>query len=56
MAKIPKINLHMKEVMKDTTLIVNLKGYRVWLIRKKLAMIFIWIASRLLWVKFEIKE
>ena len=49
------VNLHIKDAMKNTTLVVNLKGSKVFLLRRKLAMIYIWMAAKLLWTKLEIE-
>ena len=48
-----KYDLYMKDIMKKMTMVINLKGYEVWLLRKKLAMIYLWVAARLLGVKTE---
>ena len=50
-----KFNLHIKDAIKKTTLVVNLKGSEVFLLRRKLALICVWIAAKLLWTKLEIE-
>ncbi len=48
-----KYDLHISDVTRRLTLVVNLRGYPVWLFRKRLAMVYLWIASKLLGVKIE---
>ena len=51
-----KHDIHMKDVTKRLTLVVNLKGYKVWLFRKTLATVCLRIVAWLLGVKYEREE
>jgi len=51
-----EIDLHMKDVMKKVTLVVNLKGVKTWQFRKNLAMIHLRIIAWLLGVGIRVEE
>ena len=51
-----KYDLHMKDIAKKLTMVINLKGVRAWEFKRKLAMIHLRIAAWLLGVGIRLEE